>query len=62
MVYRNGRMGLSTKAIGKSIKLTALANCTMQMVISTKENGRTTKQMAKEPICMLMAPNIKVTG
>ena len=58
----NGLMEQNMRVIGLKIKQTVKANFGMQTETSTKVNGRTTKLMDTESMCMLTVPAMKVTG
>jgi len=62
MENRSGLMSLGMRVTGLMIKLTVLENCSMQMVIFTRENGEMTKQMGEEPTLMPMEQSILAIG
>lgn len=62
MAYSCGLMAQSTRACGKTTRLTDRENCTTQMEMSTRETGLMIRQKVKEPTRMLMAHFTKENG
>lgn len=62
MVYKHGPMVLVIRVTGRTTKLTERVNLFTSMAISTKDSGKTTKQMDLECTSIPMERCTRATG
>ena len=60
--FSYGQMGLNTWGIGRKGRLQAMEGLYMLMVMSTKVNGKMTKQTVMENMYIFLDQNIRVIG